>query len=124
MTTTTTFFINVSNHPSSKWSESQFCAAKAFGEIVDLPFPQIDPFFSHDQVDGIVKEYVGRISEIAPDGKAVLHIMGEMTFTFALVHRLKSLGYRCVASTTERKVVEKDNNVKETTFEFIQFREY
>lgn len=122
--TTTTFFINVSNHPSSKWSDAQLNAAKSFGDIVDLPFPQIDPSHSHSQIEMLASDYADKIKEIAPDGSAVIHIMGEMTFTFAIVCRLKALGFRCVASTTERKVVEKADNVRETTFEFVQFREY
>jgi len=121
---TTTLFINFSNHPSSKWSDAQVNAAKAFGEIVDLAFPQIDPSHNHSQIEKLANDYVDKIREMAPDGSAVIHIMGEMTFMFAIVCKLKSLGVKCVAATTERKVVDKADNVKETTFEFVQFREY
>jgi hypothetical protein len=37
---------------------------------------------------------------------AAVHLMGEMTFTFALVRKLQAAGIRCVASTTARDVVE------------------
>jgi len=49
--------------------------------------------------------------------------MGEMTFTFQLVERLKAFGIRCVASTTKR-VVEEDGDKRTYTFKFVQFREY
>lgn len=36
--------LNLSNHPSSLWCDEQIKAAETlFGEIVDLPFPQVDP---------------------------------------------------------------------------------
>lgn len=36
--------LNLSNHPSSLWCDEQKKAAETlFGEIVDLPFPQVDP---------------------------------------------------------------------------------
>ncbi len=38
----------------------------------------------------------------------VLHIMGEMCFSFALVNELRKAGFTCVASTSERKVREEN----------------
>ena len=36
-------FINHTNHPSARWSAAQRAAAEGYGEIVDLPFPDIAP---------------------------------------------------------------------------------
>ena len=33
--------INLSNHPKETWQEKQLQAARAYGELVDLPFPQL-----------------------------------------------------------------------------------
>jgi hypothetical protein len=52
-----------------------------------------------------------------------VHIMGEMTFTFALVNLLKEVGIKCIASTTKRNVEEIDGK-HVSTFQFVQFREY
>jgi hypothetical protein len=49
--------------------------------------------------------------------------MGEMTFTFTLVKKLKQAGIPCLASTMERLVKEEDGK-KIVEFKFVQFREY
>jgi len=49
--------------------------------------------------------------------------MGEMTFSFRLVQKLKSAGILCIASTTER-ITEQIGDTKTSRFEFIQFRPY
>ena len=36
-------FINLSNHRSENWGNDQIEAASRFGEIVDLPFPNVEP---------------------------------------------------------------------------------
>lgn len=43
-------FINCSNHPSERWSREQKQAAEGYGEIVDLPFPEVDPSWDAGQV--------------------------------------------------------------------------
>ena len=40
-------FINFSNHPSVRWSAEQTAAAIEFGDIVDVPFPDVLPPFPH-----------------------------------------------------------------------------
>lgn len=116
-------FINLTNHPSSKWSEEQKKAASEYGEILDWPFPKISSEWDERMLEIMVNEYVG-LAELHPPCSAVFHIMGELTFSFSLVEKLKKRGYVCVASTTERDVVEKADNVKETTFRFVRFRRY
>lgn len=32
-------FINLTNHPSDKWSKEQLEAARKYGEVVELVFP-------------------------------------------------------------------------------------
>ena len=36
-------FINFSNHASTRWGVPQKQAAKKYGEIVDMQFPNVDP---------------------------------------------------------------------------------
>ena len=50
--------------------------------------------------------------------------MGEMTFVFRMVKLLKRRKIKCVASTTERNVIEHEDGSKTFHFEFVQFREY
>lgn len=50
--------------------------------------------------------------------------MGEMTFTYALVKRLKEAGIRCVASTTKRICTENADGSRTSQFNFVRFRDY
>ena len=116
-------FINFSNHPSSAWSEQQLQAACQFGQVVDLPFPQVDPAMTGEQVQSLAAECVSTIMGMGATDDLTVHVMGEMTVIFHVVTALKAHGVRCVASTTERMVTEADGK-KITEFHFVQFREY
>lgn len=115
---------NLSNHPVATWSQEQLEAAKPYGDVVDMPFPVIEPESGSDTIDEIAETYALQIIEKASDSSVTVHIMGEMTFTYALVSRLKDQGIRCIASTTERNVVEESEGKKLSEFKFVQFREY
>ena len=118
-------FINLSNHPSDCWGKAQLeTARKNYGEIIDMAFPQITPNASNDELEILAQEYVQRIMSLAKSQNVTVHIMGEMTFTFMVVTRLKEMGIRCVASTTERKTTYKADGTKLSEFSFVKFREY
>ena len=117
--------INYSNHPSSLWSEEQTQEAnRLFGEIADIPFPIVAPDADEKDIVHLTETELKRICTFALPKEAVIHIMGEMTLTYALVHRLKDIGYRCVASTTYREVYEECPNKKIVSFQFVRFRCY
>lgn len=117
--------INLSNHPSDKWSELQTAAAKEqFGGIIDLPFPQIEPDATKADITKIAQDYLTRVQQIGQPNDTAIHIMGEMTLTYQLVDLLKDAGYRCYASTTVREVYEQELGKKTVIFQFVKFREY
>lgn len=117
--------INLSNHPSDKWSKSQTEAAiSQFGEIVDLPFPQIEPDATKADIAHIAQDYLTRVQQIGQPNDTAIHIMGEMTLTYQLVALLKDAGYHCYASTTVREVYEQEPGKKTVIFQFVNFREY
>lgn len=114
--------LNLSNHPSTAWSEAQLKAAKAqYGELIDLPFPNIPPTFSRAEVDALAADYEQQVLALSP---SAVHLMGEMTFTCNLVQRLLARGIPSVASTSERRVVEEADGKKTLLFQFVQFRGY
>ncbi len=113
--------LNLSNHPSAAWSEAQQQAAiDQYGAIEDLPFPRIDPQSTEEEIEQLADDYLRQILERRP---AAVHLMGEMTFTFTLINKLKDHNIPCLASTSERQVTEKDGQ-KIVRFQFVQFRPY
>lgn len=116
--------INLSNHPSEKWSKEQLQKAAEYGEIVDIPFPQVSPTGDMAYIQNLANQYLEQIMATAKDKKTTVHLMGEMNFTYCLVELLRRQGIPCVASTTQRNVVESPDGQKTSVFEFVQFRPY
>ena len=118
------YLINLSNHPSRHWSEEQLKAAKEYGELMDLGFPDINPNASEEEITELSNNYVKEIMSYEKDGKITVHIMGELTFCFMVIRQLKENGIECIASTTERNTEEMDDGRKISDFQFIRFRKY
>lgn len=117
-------FINLSNHPSPQWTAEQLAAAEQYGTVTDMPFPVIDSGADSEEIAKLVEETFDRLKSLAAGKTATVHLMGEMTFTYTLVRRLKDAGFRCVASTTDREVVDNGDGTRTTRFHFVRFREY
>lgn len=134
--------INLSNHQSCNWQAEQTKAAcEQFGEIVDLPFPNVNPEGDETYIQMLAEEYFRKILTVKntkntqhahnknndhcemPCEKITVHIMGEMTFTFAMVNLLQHNGFTCISSTTER-VAKETGDTKISEFRFKRFREY
>ncbi|PSJ75848.1 CRISPR-associated protein, partial [Sphingobacteriales bacterium UPWRP_1] len=108
--------LNLSNHPSANWSAEQTDAACAlYGSVEDLPFPQIPPTWSTDEVEQLVEKYISKIRKLNP---TAVHLMGELTFCFSLVAKLQAIGIPCVASTTQRNTIDNPDGTKIATFRF------
>lgn len=117
---------NICNHPSSKWETSQLLAAAEFGEIVDIPFPRIDPDGDEAYVARVVEHVYGEIKELIKaeqNEKPYVHVMGEMTFSFGLISKLQADDIICLASTTAR-ITNESGNSKTSVFKFQRFRMY
>lgn len=117
--------INLTNHPSSRWSDNQKASAEVYGEIVDMPFPVIDEAGDEKYIATLADEYLNKIVNLSDTQSVVVHIMGEQTFSYALIKRLRERGITCVASTTKRIVKEEVPGKKsEVIFQFERFRAY
>ncbi len=119
--------INISNHPFAQWSKrQQHVAVQQYGEVVDLPFPPIDPLWNAEQILKLAQQYFDQCQQLQATRTSpiTVHLMGEFTFCFALTVLLQRAQIPVVASTTHRKVVENADGTITRTFEFVQFRPY
>ena len=117
--------INLTNHPQSIWPEKQLAAASLYGGVMDLPFPNIAPDASENDILELAGKYLSEILSLHPD--AVL-VAGEFTFAFAITDALLAKGITVLAATSERVSVETRNPdgtiSKQNLFDFVAFREY
>ena len=122
--------INVTNHPFGNWQDAmKHAAINQYGTVVDLPFPSISPQADRDEIETLATDYWLRIQEILLRNNlsiadVTIHLMGEFTFTYALLSLLEAAGIRAVASTSERNTVDLPDGSKNTIFNFVRFREY
>jgi hypothetical protein len=114
-------FLNISNHPSSGWSEAQTGAALALAErIEDITFPNVPPAASLAEVEQMALD----LSVEVPVETTHALVQGEFTLCFEVVRRLQARGIKCLAATTERQVEIAPDGAKTSTFKFVQFREF
>lgn len=117
--------INLTNHPYSQWCEKQCKAALIYGETIDMSFPEVDETADEQYISVLADEYMQKILAISEDKSITVHLMGELTFTFALLKRLQEHGIPCLASTSKRIVREEVAGRKgEVIFQFERFRNY
>lgn len=118
-------FINCSNHKSETWSVEQKKAAEQYGEILDLPFPNVATSADQKTVEQLAVQTAKKILQYHPD---MVMCQGEYTLTYAIVKLLREHKIPVGAACTERKVVEKhleDGSVQKTSrFQFAGFRLY
>ena len=118
-------FINHTNHSSDKWGAEQTEAAKKYGDILDIPFPNIDPHLDTEGVYDVVREHFDLIMDHRP--QAVL-CQGEFVYVCKMAELLKEAGVKVLAATSERVVTEtideSGNDVKTVIFTFVRFREF
>lgn len=118
-------FINFSNHPSMYWNNKQRESAVKYGDIIDVPFPQVDPRTTKEEIGQLAQRCVENIMKYEP---SAVMCQGEFSLSYAVISRLQKNGVCCLAASTERISVEelqKDGSTQKISrFEFVQFREY
>ena len=114
--------INVSNHPSSSWSDEQ-----KFGwdKIIDIPFPEIDPSMEMSDIHNLANKVYGQIEEIcknkSPGDYIGVMLQGEYTFCYVLFLKLISL-VDIYVPVSRRNVVENPDGSKTVKFKFDGWR--
>lgn len=118
--------INCTNHPHSRWSEEQLYVAHAsYGDIVDYPFPAVDPLWNAERLAQEARQICAELEAMQPD--AVL-CQGEMGMTCALVSLLGEKGVPALHACSERIAQEQTapdgRTIKASEFVFRGFRAY
>jgi hypothetical protein len=117
--------INLSNHPYETWGDKQKNAAMKYGKAINMEFPMVDANDDETYIETLADDFFQRIIEYTEKYQLTVHLMGELTFTFALLKQLQEYGISCIASTSKRIVKEEVPGKKEEViFEFERFREY
>ena len=121
-------FINISNHPSLKWSSAQLESAFALTSdkhVMDIPFPAVPATATKTD---ILKLADGLHHNVMANKPEVVMIAGEFTLAYTLIELCLRAGVKVVAACSDRRtkeVVNEDGTTTKTTvFEFIQFREF
>ena len=118
-------FINHTNHPSHLWCKEQREAACAYGEILDVPFPEVDPHAGTEDVRALAEKNMQQILALSP---AAVLCQGEYTYVYFMVTMLKSRSIPVLASSSERvssEIRKEDGSHQKTSvFRFVKFREY
>lgn len=96
--------LNISYELFENWSaKQQQLALDRYGNVADILLPTITPKLHKVDFEQLVEAYYRKVKIQRP--KAV-YLMGEPTFTFALVQRLKSAGISCIGSVGKQAVMD------------------
>lgn len=117
--------VNFSNHPSMSWSAEQKSAAAGFGDVTDVPFPNVPANADTEAVSALADECCAHIYSFGAD--AVL-VQGEMSLAFAVAGRLQRIGMTVLCACSERvcetSVLNDGSTERRSVFRFVRFREY
>lgn len=121
-------FINLSNHQSDKWGNTQLESALALttdNQIKDIQFPAVPATATTDDIIMIANGLYHTVMENKPE---VVMIAGEFSLAYTLIELCLRAGVKVVAACSDRRTketVNQDGTVTKTVnFEFIQFREF
>lgn len=125
--------INYTNHPSKNWSREQTVMAKEnYEEIFDIPFLNVVPSWTEEDIYKVACEEYKKIVEVIgeeklQDEKTAVLCQGEFTLSFLIIKFLMSRKIRVISTVSNRIVEEKVENgisKKITIFKFLGFRAY
>lgn len=117
--------INLSNHIHRLWSAEQLSAAAVYGEVWDMPFPNVPAHADETWISSTADALCRDILERRPE--AVL-VQGEMSLTYSVVHTLRKNNITVLCAASERcceSTLDADGStVRRSVFKFVCFRKY
>ena len=120
---------NISNHPSNTWDDNQ---KKGWDDIIDIPFPNIDPRLSWGQVSaiasnliadnlGLVLAFHSGDTDMPEDSSFYFMVQGDFTLCYALVPKIRRFG-KLALPTSDRLVSVNPDGSKNVKFRFVAWR--
>lgn len=118
--------VNLSNHPSSAWSEKQKKVSEKYGKVYDVKFPYVNPNCSENDIKDLAHYTFAKVIKMKPD---YVLCAGEFTLVYALVDLFKKANVGVITSCSERIVIDETVNKNgEVTakkgYAFVRYREY
>ena len=114
-------FLNLSNHPSTGWTEAQRDAALELASpLLDRRFPAVPAPSDLREVLAMAHRLVGEV----PAEVTCAMVAGEYVLCTAVVALLQARGVRCVAACSERDSVPSGDGQKRVVFRFVRMRDY
>jgi len=109
-----TSFVNFSNHPSARWSESQLAEAMHYGEVRDIQFPAVAPSLDEREIICLAEQWANKILQMNP---VAVMCQGEFSLCFAVTQLLQTKGIPVFCACSQRAE-------SKAEFAFVRFRKY
>jgi CRISPR-associated Csx2 family protein len=111
--------VNISAFPFDEWSPThQSLIRQEYQKVTDLLFPEDIARLNEADFQALIASYYKKILLIRPQA---VHVLGEITFTYGLVERLKKAGIPCFAAIWE---VEEHAQANLQTANWVGFRHF
>ena len=118
-------FYNLSNHPHINWGNAQLEAARKWGDIEDVPFPEINAQLDEQDILRAAQECVKKIQMSKHD--AIL-VAGEYGAVFPIIDELLNQGKTVLSTASDGKIAyhTADNGTSERIihYNFLKFIPY
>ncbi len=118
-------FYNLSNHPHVNWGNAQLEAARKWGDIEDVPFPEVNAQLDEQDILRAAQESVTKIQMSKDDA---IFVAGEYGFVFPIIDELLNQGKTVLSTASEDKTAYRtaDNGTSERIihYNFLKFIPY
>jgi len=116
------YLVNLSNHPSDKWSDLQ---KSGWGAIIDIPFPEIHIDSNFDRIADSMYDKVKNMEAIDLNpGNCTIMVQGQHPATFSMVACFINAGFTVLSAFTERIVTDNTDGSKTSVFRFGGYQRY
>ena len=118
-------FYNLSNHPHANWGNVQLDAARKWGDIEDVPFPEVNAQLDEQDILRAAQECVNKIKLSTGDA---IFVAGEYGAVFPIIDELLNQGKTVLSTASDGKTtyrtIGNGTNERIIHFNFLKFIPY